>query len=749
MKPFKAFIATALMALFASQALAVTSSQWSLKNQDFAKGEMKNLSLSSKGQLRLERAFKKMEIENKDSLAIWSSAIDSKGAVYFGTGAGAAIYKLTTVDKVDKLEKIKLDEKVFGDDIIVTKMAVDSKDNVYAALMPSSRIIKITPDGAVSVYVNLSEFYIWDLCIDAKGNMYVGTGPAGRLYKVTDDGKKNSVIFDCDENHIFSLALADDGSLYFGTSQNAILFKISAEELAKEKPAPTVVYDFPGTDIRAIYARQGEVFLAVNNAAEKASRAYGEEMFREESGGSSEHSSEGPGARGSDMEREGTAAGKTRGVEYPVQGFQGGIVARIDKNGDIQLLLQTKNLVANIKGGDNTVYIATVGENRVYKYDITNKELSFMSIKEPQALAFELFKGELTAVGTSNPGVVYRVEDKVPQEGVYTSRVFDAASNSEWGNIVFRAAGKLSIQTRSGNTETPDNTWTQWSDASNENSFLVKSTHGRFLQFRATWQEQQAVIEEVTIYYSVVNLRPVVANIALGAGEGRGGGRDSTDRDEYPSPSQRNPIPQRPEPQKPTRVFGGPNQPLKVAWQAMDPNGDPLEYNVYYKEAREKRWKLLNRQGPTHETNLALQSALFPSGKYRIRVVASDKPGNPNGGALEAEMISDEFIIDNTAPTIANMAAATNKDAARNVMKTVVSGLATEETTHITTIEYALDGADWAYSLPKDGVFDNAAEDLAIMLDNLEPGEHTIVVRVSDENGNIGTAHLVFDVPQP
>jgi len=73
----------------------------------------------------------------------------------------------------------------------------------------------------------------------------------------------------------------------------------------------------------------------------------------------------------------------------------------------------------------------------------------------------------------------------------------------------------------------------------------------------------------------------------------------------------------------------------------------------------------------------------------------------------------------------------------------------TEETTRVARIEYALDGAEWVYSLPKDGVFDNAAEEINIVLENLEPGEHTIVVRASDENGNMSTSHLVFEAPQP
>jgi len=721
MKFLKSLITAAVVAILASQAVAVTSGQWEIKSQDFASGEMKNLSLSSKGQVRLEREFIKIEPENKESLAIWSSAIDSKGAAYFGTGSGAAIYKLsapTEADKGGKLEKIKLDEK-FSGDIIVTKMAVDAQDNVYAALMPSGRIIKITPDGTVSEYANLSEFYIWDFCFDANGAMYVGTGPAGRLYRLTQDGKKADKIFDSDEDHVFSLAIGDDGALYFGTSQGAVLFKMSAEELAKENPAPTVVYDFPGTDIRAIYARQGEIYLAVNNAADESSYDYSKEMLS----GSSSSEEEGPPSGGSE-EGEGKP-----GVEYPVKGFSGGIVVKLDKNGDLMPLLQSSNLIASIRGDDSGIYIAAVGENKIYRYNIGDKEMSFFTIKEPQALTFEILNGNLAVIGTSGPGVIYRVGEKVPTEGVYTSRVLDAANASDWGNIQCKGAGKFSFQTRSGNTEKPDNTWTDWSEASTETAFQVKSPRGRFLQFRATWQEPQAMLEDVTIYYSVLNLRPVIANVALGEGEGSGSSREG------------------PSPAPPAGGIMGGGMPLQVAWQAIDPNGDALEFNAYYKEVNEKRWKLLNRQGPVREPSLVMPSDLFPTGAYQVKVVASDKPGNPNGNALEAEMISDKFTIDNSAPKIAGLNAATSKEA--DVMRTVIGGTVTEDLTRVTAIEYALDGADWTESLPTDGVFDSATEEINIILNNLEPGEHTIVVRTSDANGNKSTAHIVFEAPQP
>lgn len=684
--------------VFACEAGAVSSSIWTLRGaQEFASGETKNLSMSSKGQMRLDSEFKKIASEDAESLALWSSAIDGKGAVYFGTGTGAAIYRL----KDEKLERVPLDEK-YTTDLIVTCMAADAQDNIYAALLPSGRIVKITPDGKVSEYAMLPEMYIWDICIDPRGAMYVGTGPAGRLYRITEDGKKTEKIYDSDEDHIFSLALGDDGALYFGTSQGAVLFSISPEELGKEKPRPSVVRDFPGTDIRDIYAREGEIFVVVNNAANAESYDYLGEM---------------PG-------------GEEPAMEYPTRGYTAGTVFRIDKNGDLSALINSSNLISCIRGAGDNIFIATIGENRVYRYDMKEDEIFSFQIDEPQALTLETFNGHLAAIGASGPGVVYRVGDRPAEEGMYTSRVYDAGNSSEWGTIKCRASGKLAIQTRTGQTEKPDSTWSEWSQAEVADAVQVKSPKGRFIQFRIVWGDRQAVLEEISLSYVAGNMRPVITVITVGAAEG---GNNYLDMESE--------MPRMPATLPRGTVLGGQN--LQVTWEANDPNGDPLEFNVSYKENSEKRWKLLNQSGPIRANSLTTQPGLFPSGKYRIKVVASDRPGNPDGNVLEQERISDEFVIDNTAPTVTGLKAATVRNMTR------ISGLATEETTRVARVEYALDGAEWKAGSTADRIFDDKKEELAVMLENLEPGEHTIVVRVCDENGNIGAAHLVFEVPKP
>jgi len=70
---------------------------------------------------------------------------------------------------------------------------------------------------------------------------------------------------------------------------------------------------------------------------------------------------------------------------------------------------------------------------------------------------------------TANPGKVLRLSASRADRGIYTSDVRDAQTVAAWGTIRWRAqipAGtRVDISTRSGNTRTPDETWSDWAAA--------------------------------------------------------------------------------------------------------------------------------------------------------------------------------------------------------------------------------------------------------------------------------------------
>jgi hypothetical protein len=70
--------------------------------------------------------------------------------------------------------------------------------------------------------------------------------------------------------------------------------------------------------------------------------------------------------------------------------------------------------------------------------------------------------------------------------GIYTSMVFDATRQANWGTATWSAnvpsGTTLIVEVRSGNTATPDGTWSAWAAATNGQT--VPSPAARYFQYR-------------------------------------------------------------------------------------------------------------------------------------------------------------------------------------------------------------------------------------------------------------------------
>lgn len=131
--------------------------------------------------------------------------IDSKGVVYFTDHHfdGYHIKKITPEKKVVTIKKI-------GKEHFVNGLAVDSNDNLYATIAKGSstvsRIIKITPEGTESVFIEdngknsiadgpkgtAGFSSIQGIDFDDKDNLYVADG--SRIRKITPSGDVSTVV---------------------------------------------------------------------------------------------------------------------------------------------------------------------------------------------------------------------------------------------------------------------------------------------------------------------------------------------------------------------------------------------------------------------------------------------------------------------------------------------------------------------------------------------------------------------------
>ena len=96
---------------------------------------------------------------------------------------------------------------------------------------------------------------------------------------------------------------------------------------------------------------------------------------------------------------------------------------------------------------------------------------------------------------------------------------------------------------------------------------------------------------------------------------------------------------------------------IGARWAATDDdNGDSLIFTIEIRGVHETAWKLLKDK--VRERYWSWDSTAFPDGEYRLRVTASDLPGNPPAEALSASLTESEpFLIDNTPPRIAAVSA--------------------------------------------------------------------------------------------
>ena len=133
----------------------------------------------------------------------------------------------------------------------------------------------------------------------------------------------------------------------------------------------------------------------------------------------------------------------------------------------------------------------------------------------------------------------------------------------------------------------------------------------------------------------------------------------------------------------------------------------------------------------------------FPDGCYLLKLTASDRLDNPPGAAKTDEKISLLFTVDNTPPAVEKLVVIAGEDGCY-----VITGTVHDNTSDIARIEYSVDAGDWVNIFPVDGIFDSKTELFEFSLQDVSEGEHTVVVKTTDSQGNVGTGKVVFEANQ-
>lgn len=713
----KLFSSVILTLFFTTFINASDPTIWEINTRaEILKGEARGISVTETGAIVL--APKLTEVFNSRQSYVWSSAIDNSGNIFLGTGNDGKIFKVAGGSGALYSDLNELD---------VTALAVGRDGALYAGTSPDGKVYRVDASGKAEVYFDSSDKYIWSLAVMSDGSLAVGTGENGKIYKVksANAAPESSLLFDSSDTHIISLAADKTGNIYAGTDSNGLVLRISPDGK---------VFALLDAGLREIHdisvAPDGSVYALALSDSASASRANPSTVT-------------GTAADGSNV----VVAVTSTTATIPDQPAKSrydlttakSAVYRITADGANEIVWSSPDVTGfSILANPNNsgVYIGTSDKGRVYSVTNDGRETLLLQSNEGQISTLKA-RGSNVVATSSNQGKLYSFGTETVVEGTYESPVQDAKNSALWGRIWWRSSGNVQIQTRSGNTQKPDETWSDWSALSNNPSGTqIASPKARFLQYRAVLRNS-ASLNEVSISYLANNIAPEVlsiqvfpTNVALLSNPQmvidpniEASGLEPTD---FGLPATMS-VPPRRAYQRSARA---------LQWTAEDRNSDKLEYAVYYRGLNEQTFKLLRDN--LRDNFFTLDGLALADGRYVFKIVAKDSPSNPLNQALTGERVSDPIDIDNTPPVVT--AAGTPQISTDKVR---VSFEAIDTASILKRAEYSLDGNDWQTVYADDGISDNVKERYTFDVPLKSTGEYSVTLRVFDSNGNVGNTRVL------
>jgi outer membrane protein assembly factor BamB len=727
-------LAAALLAVSLPPAdlLAAQPQFWRLEGaREFLEGELTGLSVDSDGRVRLAPAVK--SLYDTEAPFVWCLAADDKGTVFAGTGNDGKVFRIA-----DGKASVFFD----APELEVHALALKKDGTLYVATSPEGKVYAVDANGKATPFYDPSDKYIWSLAFDASGHLLIATGGEGRVYRVDAKGVAVTLL-QTTETHILSLALDAKGRVFAGSAPSGILYRIDGVGKV------FVVSDSAYREVKALdVGKDGSIYAAVVDGKPLAEESPPRLMPPVAVPGMPTASVEVTVTEAmTGMTLGGTAP--TGGPPSPPASASKGALIRLAPGGEVDTVWSSsEDTPQALAVTDEGVLLATGGKGKLYRVR-DDRSFTLMVVLPAEQLTGLARRGEGGAVvASSGPGKVLALEEKPGDRGTFVSKPKDTETVSAWGRLRWDAdvpaSADLQVQTRSGNTQSPDPTWSDWSAAYKEKDGQgISSERARFLQVRATFTGKNGVtptLEGLTAAYLQRNLRPQVPQVTIHPpGEvfqkpiSVTGEPEILGLDPPPAPPPGTPKPQ-----------GMPSSTAfsrklyerglqTFSWRADDPNDDTLSYDVYYRSMGESRFRVL-RKGLT-DSVLAWDTSTVPNGRYVIKVVASDAPSNPGGLALAGEKESAPFDVDNTPPAVA--AVLVDRSPLR------LRATAKDDSSPLRKVEYAVDGGRWEEVYPTDGISDGREEAYEFTPEGIAgAGPHMVVVRATDLLGNVASARV-------
>jgi hypothetical protein len=727
--------------LFISTAWAATSQVWEMTGfQDFLRGKSQAMQLTKDGRLIPGETFSS-QFQPGES-AIWS-VLETPQATYLGTGGKGRLYVFD-----NKAVDNKGAGKLFwtGDKAAIFALTQAKDGSIIAATSPAGKIWKIDAAGKASVLFDPKVNYIWSLATGSDGTIYAGAD-SGKVFRISPNSA-GELFVETGQRNVTSLAFDATGKLLIGTDPNGILYR------AEGKGKVFALFDSDQTEIRKLVTESdGSVLIAAMGgstaAALQPTATAGSTTGAAASGT--------PSVSVTITEAEPVKAAAVTGLTGSTESAAG--TQPTVTSGIVETASTTKSALLRMKADTSVETLWSSADESIYDVIKRGETIRFGTDKDARVYewrASKSGKGQVTLLGSVEGESVNRLTESgfvssaqgqlfrllaAKQRSSFQSPVQDFGYWSKWGRWQCQLIGEgnVAFRSRSGNSATPNDGWSAWSDPQMANattcSGTIASPAARYLQWRLEWSSGRAALDSLAVYSSGQNRRPEVKTLTATATYGTtqslkalSGATSSaaatysvtvTDSGDEIATTPTGSL---------SQIMVRQTYPqLMLVWTAEDADGDRLLYDVAYKTSTDDSWVVLKKA--ISDTSLTLESESLGEGKLIFRVTASDAGGNVAGTGLESDLVSSPVQLDVTPPRIEVTGAttATGWEGRIRVVDTVSA---------IKKAEMSVDGGSWQLLAAVDGMADSLSEEFVAKVSNLEPGTHYLVFRTQDAGEN-------------
>ena len=705
-RALSALSALALVALLAPGVRAADTQWWILDSpSDYAKSEAHGVVVHPDGSLA--PGLRAVSTPLDSISVVWSAVVLRDGSVALA-GDGGRILRWSRGGGARPWARLP------GGQVLA--LAADG-DGVVAGTGPDGAVYRVSAGGDTTLLARTGERYVWGLAPAGPGAWYAATGTRGRLLRI--EGGKVRIVADTDESNLVSLLGDRHGGVFAGGDSKGRIYHVAGDGTLR------TVFDAPEDEIRALaFGPDGALYAAGLSTP-----------------GSSEED------------------GEPAPVKSAPAGGRATLYRIVPDSSAVTWWVAPQPLVYALLGpapGQNWVggvLAATGSRAGVYLVERPGGATQWLASPQGQVTALALAgnPGGRFYAATSNPAVLWQLGPERAEKGELLSMALDARRYARFGLLQWRGdagGGRVSLSTRSGNTDEPDSAWSPWvAVGPGEHGGAIRSPAARYLQWKIVLEGGDARIESVEAAWREQNQAPRVEDVLVSPqGQGFREGElqphmepvtqtlPGGQRVEYSVPSAGTPAQLR---DLPVWARG-----LRtVQWRATDPNGDPLRFRLDVRLEPAGPWIKVaeDLDQPSHTWD----TSALPDGRYRLRVTASDKGGNAVGEEATAAAVSQPFTVDNTPPVVSALQASDQQGAI------VIQGRAQDETSPLQRIEVSVDDGPWRAVTPDGGFTDEPSHAFRARFADLAPGEHTLSVRAVDLAGNSSVRSTRASIPVP